>query len=550
MSTTEATNAADLAIFAGAIEQICSEMDTALERAAFSPIISESVDRASGIYSSIDGGAIAQGHRGLPIFTGCMQYSVEAFLDEVTVPGERDVYMLNDPYRGGTHLMDVRLITPFHVDGELVCVLANTAHWADMGGAVAGGFGSRSTTIHEEGLRFGPTRLVRDGEVDHDVLGLVLDNVRVPEERHGDIVAQLGALEVGRRRLTALVERYGLDGFRSFADQLGHYAERLARAQFLRLKHGRYETVAWLDGDGVSSDPLRVSCAMTVADGRLAFDFAGTSPTCAGPMNSPLGASKSGVLIGIMHAFPGLLINDGTFGLVDITVPPGSFLDARYPSPVAGCASEVPARVIDAVMALLGQALPELAQGAAYSTSANLTVHGHHEGREFIMYFFAGGGYGGHAGGDGLTNACATISMAKVPPIELLEEWYPVSFARYELRPDSAGIGQHRGGLGARYELVIEADRADVSFLMERGRFAPPGIAGGGDGALTTAKVVRTDGTVELPEHVTKDQDIQLRRGDRIVVEMPGGGGFGDPGLRDPALVDRDVRAGYVGVAA
>jgi N-methylhydantoinase B len=543
---TDVVDAADIAIFAGAVEQICSEMDTALERCAFSPIISEAVDRASGIYSAVDGGVIAQGHRGLPIFAGCMQYSVEAFLAEVDEPVEGDVYMLNDPYRGGTHLMDVRLIRPFHFDGELVCVLANTAHWADMGGAVPGGFGSRSLSIHEEGLRFGPTRLVRAGKFDADVLSLVLDNVRLADERHGDIVAQLGALDVGRRRLTDLIGSCGLTSFRDLCGELERYADRLAAAQFAQVPDGRYEAVGWLDDDGVDATPLRVQCALTATGGLLQFDFAGSSPRCRGPMNSPLGASKSGVLIGLMHAFPDLLINTGTFGRIDIDIPDEAFLNARYPDPVAGCASEVPARVIDVVIDALGQALPELAQGAACSTSANLTVAGTHEGRGFIMYFFAGGGYGGHAHGDGLTNACATISMAKVPPVELLEEWYPVRFDRYELRPGSAGGGRHRGGLGARYELVIDCDEAEVSFLMDRGRFAPPGVAGGEPGAMTVARIVRSDGSVEVPEHVTKDQDIPVRRGDRIVVEMPGGGGFGVSAERDPRLTKRDLKAGYV----
>lgn len=544
--STQTVTAADIAIFAGAVEQICTEMDTALERCAFSPIISEAVDRASGMYSSTDGGVIAQGVRGLPIFAGCMQYSVEAFLAEVPAPAPRDVYMLNDPYRGGTHLMDVRLLTPFHYDGELVCILGNTAHWADMGGAVPGGFGSRSVSIHEEGLRFGPTRLVEAGEIDPDMLAMVLDNIRLPDEREGDIVAQLNALEVGRRRLAELIDRVGLDRFHALSAELEAYAEKIAAARFEAIPDGRYEAFAFMDDDGVDFEPLRVQCALTVAEGHLTFDLEGTSPRCKGPMNSPLGATKSGVLIGLLHSFPDLVINAGTFRRLEVAVPDGCFLNARYPSPVAGCASEVPARVIDVTIDALGQALPTLAQGAACSTSANLTVSGNHDGRDFIMYFFAGGGYGASAEGDGLSNACATISMAKVPPVELLEEWYPVRFDRYELRPDSAGAGRYRGGLGARVELRIECDRAEVSFLMDRGRFGPPGVEGGCEAKTTVARVVRTDGTELVPEHLTKDQDIEVGRGDRIVVELPGGGGFGPAAERDPQLVARDLKAGYV----
>ncbi|MBS1894611.1 MAG: hydantoinase B/oxoprolinase family protein [Actinobacteria bacterium] len=544
--STQTVTAADIAIFSGAVEQICTEMDTALERCAFSPIISEAVDRASGMYSSRDGGVIAQGARGLPIFAGCMQYSVEAFLAEVRDLAPLDVYMLNDPYRGGTHLMDVRLLTPFHYGGELVCILGNTAHWADMGGAVPGGFGSRSLSIHEEGLRFGPTRLVEDGEIDQNILRMVLDNIRLPDEREGDIVAQLNALEVGRRRLTELIDRLGLDRFHMLSVELESYAEKIAATRFEAIPDGCYEAVAFMDDDGVDFDPLRVQCALTVSGGNLSFDLAGTSPRCKGPMNSPLGATKSGVLIGLLHSFPDLVINAGTFRRLDVAVPEGCFLNARYPSPVAGCASEVPARVIDVTIAALGQALPALAEGAACSTSANLTVSGTHEGRDFIMYFFAGGGYGAHAEGDGLSNACATISMAKVPPIELLEEWYPVRFDRYELRPDSAGAGRHRGGLGARVELRIECEKAEVSFLMDRGRLGPPGVEGGEDARTTVARLIRADGTELVPEHLTKDQDIQVARGDQIVVELPGGGGFGSVAERDPALVARDLKAGYV----
>ncbi len=544
--STETVTAADIAVFAGAVEQICTEMDTALERCAFSPIISEAVDRASGMYSSTDGGVIAQGVRGLPIFAGCMQYSVEAFLTEIPQPEPLDVYMLNDPYRGGTHLMDVRLLTPFHYDGELVCILANTAHWADMGGAVPGGFGSRSLSIHEEGLRFGPTRLVQEGKIDPNMLSMIRDNIRLPDEREGDIVAQLNALDVGRRRLVELIDRVGLDRFKALSAELEVYAEKIAAARFEAIPDGRYETFAFMDDDGVDFDPLRVQCALTVAEGHLHFDLEGTSPRCKGPMNSPLGATKSGVLIGLLHCFPDLVINAGTFRRLSVDVPDGCFLNARYPSPVAGCASEVPARVIDVTIEALGKALPALAQGAACSTSANLTVSGTHEGRDFIMYFFAGGGYGASAEGDGLSNACATISMAKVPPIELLEEWYPVRFDRYELRPDSAGGGRYRGGLGARVELCIECEKAEVSFLMDRGRFGPPGVEGGEEATTTVARLIRADGTELVPEHLTKEQDIEVGRGDRIVVELPGGGGFGPPAERDPELIARDLRAGYV----
>ncbi|GAF43687.1 hydantoinase B/oxoprolinase family protein [Rhodococcus wratislaviensis] len=539
-------NAAELAVFSGVVEQLCTEMDVTLERAAFSPIISEATDRACGMYAATDGGVIAQGHRGLPIFVGIMQFSVEAFINEVTDYEDGDVYVLNDPYRGGTHLMDVRIIAPYYYQGELVCFLANTAHWADIGGATPGGFGTWSTSIHAEGLRIPPTRIVKSGQLDRNVLNLILENIRIPQEREGDLLAQLNALAVGRVRLDAVIDRYGLERFRELCGELGDYAERLARAQIRKIPNGQFTAADFLDDDGIGFDPLKINCSLTVQDEKLTFDFAGTSAPCQGPINSPVGASTSAVLIALMHLFPNLLINSGTFRQIEVNIPDETFLSATYPAPVAACASEVPSRVIDTVMEVVGKADPEHAQGGACSTSVNFTLHGTDGGREYIMYFFAGGGYGAFDGGDGLNNACATISMSQVPPIELLEEWYPITFERYEFRGGSGGDGEFRGGLGAQYLIRVNSDTAQASFLGDRGKFPPKGASGGSDGSMTTIRILRNDGSVYIPDHVSKDQDVDLVKGDRIFVAMPGGGGFGDPALRGDDARERDERAGIL----
>jgi N-methylhydantoinase B len=539
-------NAAELAVFSGAIEQLCSEMDVTLERAAFSPIISESTDRACGLYSASDGGVIAQGRRGLPIFVGIMQFSVQAFLEEVDEFADGEVYIMNDPYRGGTHLMDVRLVRPYYFGGELVCFLANTAHWADIGGATPGGFGTWSTSIHAEGLRIPPVCIAKEGTINSDLLQLIMENIRIPQDRQGDLLAQLNALGVGRTRLDELIGRYGLSRFRELCTDLADYSERLARAQIRRIPNGTYRAVDYIDDDGVGFDSLTIDCTVEVGDDTLKFDFDGTSPPCVGPVNSPIGASTSAVFIALMHLFPNLLINSGTFRRVEVSIPPGTFLSAEYPRPVAACASEVPSRVIDTVMAALGQADTSYAQGGACSTSVNFTLHGIDGDREYIMYFFAGGGYGAWDGGDGLSNVGSTISMAKVPPIELLEEWYPIQFERYELRGGSGGDGQFRGGLGAQYVIRITGDSAQASFLGDRGKFPPKGASGGDDGQMTSIQIVRADGSVYAPPHVSKDQDVELLKGDRIFVRMPGGGGYGDGAKRSPAARALDDRAGVL----
>jgi N-methylhydantoinase B len=541
-------NAAELAVFAGVLEQLCSEMDVTLERTAFSPIISESTDRSCGMYSAVDGGVIAQGRSGLPIFVGIMQFSVEAFIKEVTDYQDGDIYLMNDPYRGGTHLMDVRLVAPYYYDGELICFLADTAHWADIGGATPGGFGTRSTSIHAEGLRIPPTRILRDGSLDQNVMRLIMENIRIPQDREGDLLAQLNALNIGRSRLDAVISRYGLPRFRELCAELGDYSERVARSVIRGIPNGEFHATDFLDDDGVDFDPLVIDCTVRVEDEDLWFDFAGTSAPCAGPLNSPVGASMSAVFIALMHLFPELPINAGTFRRIHVDIPAHTFLSAEYPSPVAGCASEVPSRVIDTVMAAIGHADDSRAQGGASSTSVNFTLHGINEGREYIMYFFAGGGYGAFDGGDGLSNVCATISMSRVPPIELLEEWYPVQFETYALRDGSGGDGEFRGGLGAHYAIRIDSEIARASFLGDRGKFPAQGAAGGGPGGMTKIAIVRANGEVYLPPHVSKDQDVELHKGDRIVVRMPGGGGFGDPADRSRQAIARDERAGMLTV--
>jgi N-methylhydantoinase B len=342
-----------------------------------------------------------------------------------------------------------------------------------------------------------------------------------------------------------VIDRYGLVDFRRLSDELADYSERLTRATIGRLRDGVYEAVDFLDDDGVGFDALSIRCLLTVAGEEMTLDFTGTSAPCAGPVNSPVGASTSAVFIALMHMFPDLPINSGTFRPVRVRIPEGTFLAATYPSPVSGCASEVPSRVIDVVMAAVGKAEPHLAQGGSASTSVNFTLHGHDGDREYIMYFFAGGGYGAYDGSDGLSNASSSISMAKVPPIELLEEWYPIRFERYELRDGSGGDGEFRGGLGAEYVVRINSEGATASFLGDRGKYAPLGIAGGADGATTAIRIVRADGSVYAPPHVSKDQDIDVADGDRIWVRMPGGAGYGDPARRSRDARERDARSGF-----
>jgi N-methylhydantoinase B len=267
-------------------------------------------------------------------------------------------------------------------------------------------------------------------------------------------------------------------------------------------------------------------------------------------MNSVWSTTFSAVCLGVKHIFPDVPINAGTFAPLNIIRPEGTFLDARYPRPVSGCAAEVSQRIAEAVFLCLVQALPNEVTAAPAGTSGNFALGGTDpaRGASYVMYQITGGGYGGNAHEDGLSNGCSTIGISKTAPVEVMEQYYPVRFTRFALREGSGGAGLHRGGFGVHYEVELLRGEARASFVMDHGRFGPPGVLGGGDGAPNEVRIHR-NGTTTIPVHLSKDQGIALMPGDRVEVRTPGGGGYGDPFARDPALVARDVRRGYYDTA-
>jgi N-methylhydantoinase B len=535
-----------LVVIEKGLQQVCSEMDLVHERTSFSPVISESFDRSNGIYSKENGDVIAQGELGLPIFIGVMQETSRAVIADRHDLEEGDIVLVNDPYFGGTHLMDVKMVRPFFYRGELWCYLSNTGHWPDTGGMVPGGFNSTATEIHQEGLRIPPVKLVRRGEMDADIIRLVLANIRVAEERIGDIKAQIGALTTGARGLTLLLDRYGRDTVDEAIAELRRRSERMMRAQIESIPDGVYESVAYLDSDGVVNEPLEIRLTVTVDGSRISFDFSGSSPPCAGPMNSVWATTLSSVYVAMKHVFPEVPINAGCFAPITVKPPKGTFLFAEYPRPVAGCAAEVAQRIIEAVFLALAQAIPERLFAAPAGTSGNFSLGGYDpdERRNYVMYFFSGGGYGGWWAGDGLSNGCSTIGISKTQPIEILEQRYPLLFERYALREGSGGSGKFRGGFGVSYRVKVLRGEGKASFLMEHGRYGPPGLLGGKPGAPNVIHL-RQGNKDTVPEHLSKGEGYVLKAGDYLAVETPGGGGYGDPEDRTPELIERDRRAGY-----
>ena len=535
-----------LTVIQSGLQQVCNEMDLTFVRSAFSPVISEALDRSDGIYDKDNGELISQGELGLPIFVGTMQFGTQCVIERAKDLHSGDVYIVNDPYLGGTHLMDVRFVKPFFYKGELFAWLANTGHWPDTGGAVPGGFSANATEVEQEGLRLPPVKLYKAGVLDEEILSIVLSNIRIADQRIGDIKAQAAALSVGEKRFTELIDRYGAETVKSSIKELKKRAAQQMRARIKEIPDGLYQGEGFVDSDGVVNEPLRIVMKIRKEGTELYFDMSGSSPPCLGPMNSVIATTKSSIYLAIKHIFPEVPLNAGTFEPLHIKDPDGTFLYAKYPRPVSGCAAEVSQRIAEAVFSALVKAIPELLFAAPAGTSGNLCIGGYDPklDRNYVMYVISGGGYGGNSSGDGLSNGCSTIGISKTTPVEVMEQFYPVLFEEYSLHEGSGGAGKQRGGFGVNYKIKLRRGTAKVSMVMDHGRFGPQGVLGGSDGGVNRVHVER-DGDTYIPPHLSKDQNIIVEVGNTIHVSTPGGGGYEDPFLRNPEFVMHDVQRGY-----
>jgi N-methylhydantoinase B len=535
-----------LAVLKGRLEQICDEMDATLYRSAFNPIIAEARDACHGLYDARSGDTLVQGQKGLPIFVGAMSFAVRAVIARVAHDGTLDpgdVFLFNDPYDGGTHLNDFRLVRPVFRDGALFCWMASVGHWLDIGGNVPGNFNAAATESFQEGVRIPPVKLVRAGRMEDDILAILAANSRVPQSNWGDLNGQLNALALGEKRLAALLDEHGEAVVQGAFDALLARAERLMAERIAALPDGTYAFEDFLDNDGVTDVPLRIALDMTIAGGTLTLDFSRSAPACAGPLNIARSTAIACCYVALKHAFPDVPANAGVLRPVRFVIPETSLLGVSAPKPVGGY-TETILRVIGVVFGALAQANPARATAAPFGTINALSLSGHRvDGSRFVMFTFFGGGMGGNPAGDGLTHANNPISTATMPPAEILEAANPVLVTQWALRPDSAGAGAHRGGFGAIYE--FEATVPTEGFLLgERGRFAPFGVQGGGAGALNRFSWQDEQGSWQTPPLASKIVGIRLAPGRRARLETPGGGGWGNPATRDPDAIAADVASG------
>lgn len=517
-----------LEVFRHLFQALAEEMGAALRRASYSPNIKERRDYSCALFDAA-GRPVAMGDH-MPVHLGAMPMSVEAALAELGDLAEGDVAMLNDPFRGGTHLPDITTIQAVYApEGGVLGYVAARAHHSDVGGISPGSM-PLATEIVQEGLRIPPVRLVREGERQDDIWRLVLSNVRTPEERAGDLEAQLAALHTGRIRLLEMTRRRGAGAVTRAMDGLIDYADRLLEAGLEQIPDGRWEAEDHIEDDGFGTGPIPIVVAIDISGGRARVDFTGSSPQVAGGVNAVAAITSSATRYVFRCVVEHLLGVDmpaggGSLRSVELVLPEGSVVNAKPPASVAAGNVETSQRITDVLFRALAGPLPDAIPSLSQGTMNNTTIGGldPRTGSPFAYYETVGGGMGAGPTGPGLSGVHVHMSNSLNTPIEALEHAYPFRVRRYELRRGTGGDGHHRGGDGLRRDLELLGD-ARVTLLTERRRHGPSGLRGGSDGAPGENRLIRDGVESELPGKVTFD----ARAGDVVSIRSPGGGGWGE----------------------
>jgi N-methylhydantoinase B len=538
-----------LSVVEGALVDLVDEMDLRLIRAALSPIVSQAKDMADGVFDLHTGEMVAQGRFGLPIFVPMMQIGVRRCIELAEASGgfaQGDVWITNDVYACGTHLNDFLLITPYFRDGEAQFVLASCAHMQDIGGNTPGGWNPQARDIHQEGIQVPFAKLYQHGEINQPVQDFLLFNVRLRSDILGDLTAMTSALREGARRLDKLVDRRGIGTVQACARDLAERAERLVRAEIARIPDGDYDFTDYLDNDGITDEPIRIQVRVTVAGDSMHLDFTGTSPAPSGPTVLSRPSTIAACEVAFRHLFPEVPLNGGASRPYSYDIPAGSALAVEYPQPVSGYLEPM-GRVIESVMGALGGAIPDVVPAGSFGTSAILTVFGRHSHDDsfFSATYPYPGGYGGSRRGDGLVHAPTPQSMARALGLEMVERRFPIIHDYWSLRPDSGGAGRYRGGCGSRYGLRVTQPGCAVTVLGDRMDHPPYGLEGGLPGAPNLLEFQIAD-QPWWPELKSKVSGKPLAPGDTVHLGSPGGGGYGRPEDRDPALIERDLDYGYI----
>jgi len=513
----------ELEIFKSIFISIAEEMGVTLCRSSFSPNIKERRDFSCAVFDE-GGKTVAQGDH-LPVHLGAMPLSVLSAIENVDL-GPGDTVILNDPFKGGTHLPDITLVSPVYWRGrsQPAYFVANRAHHSDVGGISPGSM-PLATEIFQEGVIIPPVKLVRRGRIDRDILSFVLANVRTPEEREGDLTAQLAANRIGERRLLEITAKYGYKKIHAYMKHLQDYSERIMRQAIREIPDGDYSFNDYLDDDGVSQNPIKIRVNIRVRGDSAEVDFTGSGPQTEGNIN----ANYAITLSATMYVFRCIIrgdvpYNSGLLRPVKLIAPEGSVVNARPPAAVAGGNVETSQRITDVLLGALFKAIPGRIPAASSGTMNNITFGGYNPaaGKNFAYYETIGGGMGASPESNGLSGVHTHMTNTRNTPVEALEHYLPIRVSRYSLRQSSGGEGKFRGGDGIVREFEFLAP-AKVNILSERRKFSPYGLAGGRPGK-SGRNILIQNGKRKI---LGGKASFRVNKGDVVVVETPGGGGYG-----------------------
>jgi len=513
----------ELELFKNVFIAISEEMGAVLGRTALSPNIKERKDYSCSLFNE-KGETLAQGSH-IPVHLGAMPLSVQAALQAVTFE-KGDLVILNDPYRGGTHLPDITCISPVFLRRKLSFFVANRAHHSDVGGMSPGSM-PLATELFQEGLIIPPLKLYSRGRMNKDVFDLILSNVRTPDERRGDLLAQFAANEIGRTRLEEAVVRFGAGKVRLYSGLVQDYTEKILRETIRTIPDGVYAFEDFLDNDGISARSIKIGVRVTIRDDEAVVDFSSSSHQTEGGVNANFAITCSAVL----YVFRSLVeedipFNTGLMRPVEIVAPKGSIVNAEFPAACAGGNVETSQRIVDVLLGALAKAVPDRIPAASQGTMNNIAFGGYDPWRKrhFAYYETIGGGMGAGSDADGLDGVHTHMTNSLNTPLEALENYLPIRIRRYGLRKDSGGKGLHKGGEGIIREYEFRVPAA-LTIMSERRRFAPYGACGGGPGAKGRNTLISRGKKIVLGSKV----NVKLRPGDVLRVETPGGGGYGRP---------------------
>jgi len=500
-----------LSVLASALSGVAEEMGAVLIRGAYSSNIKERRDCSAGLFDE-RGRMVAQAEH-IPVHLGAMPEAVEAVMEKNPEPG--DIFAVNDPYSGGTHLPDITLVSPTSYEGEIIGYAVTRAHHSDVGGMRPGSMPSDSREIYQEGIIIPPVRLVRGGEYVQDILDLLLANVRTPDSRRGDLRAQIAANDIAEQRISELIERRGKETVLAAFDEVISYAEKRAREAIRELPDGEYSAEDHMEGDGVTDEDITIKATVTIEDDSTTIDFTGTSDAVEGNVNCPLPVTRSACYFALRVLLPAdIPANAGAYAPLEIRAPEGSLVNATYPSAVVAGNVETSNRIADTVLAAFFSFAPDVLPAQGQGTMNNTIIGG----AGWTYYETIGGGQGANAKGPGPSGVHTGMTNTLNTPIEAFEMEYPMRVERYELLYGSGGVGEHRGGDGI-VRSIRALEPASLSILTDRRRHPPQGVEGGEPGAV--GENLLND--EELPAKTSRS----LEEGDVLTIETPGGGGYG-----------------------